>query len=183
MKQFGGPRPMKRPEDAAGMKFRIMESDVLEAQILAMGANPQKMAFSEVYQALQTGAIDAQENTWSNNYSQKFFEVQPYYTESNHGYLGYLVVVNPGQWNKLPEDIRLELEQIIVEVTRDVNANSARLNERDRARIIESGRSQILQPSNDDLAAWRRVMRPVWDEFADEIGEEVMAATPAGQHD
>lgn len=181
MKQFGGPAPMRRPEDAAGMKFRIMESDVLEAQILAMGANPQKMAFGEVYQALQTGAIDAQENTWSNNYSQKFFEVQPYFTESNHGYLGYLLTVNPGHWKRLPEDVRAGLEQIIAEVTAEVNANAASFNERDRARILESGSSQIIQPTEDELAAWRQVMRPVWDEFADEIGAEVMAATPAGQ--
>jgi C4-dicarboxylate-binding protein DctP len=183
MKQFGGPRPMRRPEDAAGMKFRIMESDVLEAQILAMGANPQKMAFSEVYQALQTGAIDAQENTWSNNYSQKFFEVQPFYTESNHGYLGYLVVVNPGYWKRLPEDIREALEAIIAEVTAEVNANSTTLNAQDRARILEAGKSQIIQPSVEDLAAWRAAMRPVWEAFAGEIGPEIMAATPAGRSD
>ncbi len=180
MKQFGGPVPMRRPEDAAGLKFRIMESDVLEAQILAMKANPQKMAFGEVYQALQTGAIDAQENTWSNNYSQKFFEVQPWFTESNHGYLGYLLTVNPGQWKKLPADIRLELEQIIAEVTAEVNANAAAFNIKDRARILESGQSQIIEPSVEEMDAWRRVMRPVWDEFADEIGEAVMSATPAG---
>ena len=174
---------MRRPEDAAGMKFRIMESDVLEAQILAMGANPQKMAFSEVYQALQTGAIDAQENTWSNNYSQKFFEVQPFYTESNHGYLGYLVVVNPGYWKRLPEDIREALEAIIAEVTAEVNANSTTLNAQDRTRILEAGKSQIIQPSVEDLATWRAAMRPVWEAFAEEIGPEIMATTPAGRSD
>jgi len=182
MKQFGGPRPMRRPEDAKGMKFRIMESDVLEAQILAMGANPQKMAFSEVYQALQTGAIDAQENTWSNNYSQKFFEVQPWFTESNHGYLGYLLTVNPGFWRKLPQDIRLELEKIVAEVTREVNANAAALNARDRQQILDSGVSQIIVPTAAELDEWRAVMRPVWDEFAGEIGPDIMAATPTGAH-
>lgn len=180
MKQFGGPVPMRMPEDAEGLKFRIMESDVLEAQILALDANPQKMAFSEVYQALQTGAIDAQENTWSNNFSQKFFEVQPYFTESNHGYLGYLLLVNPGQWRKLPDDIRAELEAIIAEVTSEVNQIATQVNQRDRARILESGRSQILQPTEGELSAWRAVMRPVWDEFAHEIGTEIMAETPAG---
>ena len=94
MKQFGGPVPIRQPSDGDGLKFRIMESDVLQAQILAMGGNPQKMAFGEVYQALQTGAIDAQENTWSNNYSQKFFEVQDFFTESNHGYLAYLLGIS-----------------------------------------------------------------------------------------
>ena len=179
MKQFGGPRPIQKPLDGAGLKFRIMESDVLQEQILAMGGNPQKMAFGEVYQALQTGAIDAQENTWSNNYSQKFFEVQDYFTESNHGYLGYLLAVNPGFWNKLPDDIRIELEKIVAEVTVEVNANALMINELDRGKILASGLSQIVQISAEDLAAWRAVMRPVWDQFADEIGPEIMAATPA----
>jgi C4-dicarboxylate-binding protein DctP len=183
MKQFGGPKPIRRPQDGKGIKFRIMESDVLQEQILAMGGNPQKMAFSEVYQALQTGAIDAQENTWSNNYSQKFFEVQDYFTETNHGYLGYLLAVNPGFWNKLPADIRLELERIVAEVTDEVNAIAEALNQRDRQRIVESGRSRIVQITPEDLRAWRQVMRPVWAEFADEIGAEVMAATPAGKNE
>ncbi len=180
MKQFGGPKPIRTPADGKGLKFRIMESDVLQEQILAMDGNPQKMAFGEVYQALQTGAIDAQENTWSNNYSQKFFEVQEYFAETNHGYLGYLLAVNPGFWNKLPEDIRLELEQIVREVTGEVNAIAEAMNLEDRQKILDSGRSQIELISAEDLAAWREVMRPVWAQFADEIGPEIMAATPAG---
>jgi len=180
MKQFGGPAPILRPEDGDGLKFRIMESDVLEAQILAMGGNPQKMAFGEVYQALQTGAIDAQENTWSNNYSQKFFEVQDYFTESNHGYLGYLLTVNPGFWNKLPVDIRTELEAIIAEVTAGVNVNALALNQQDKEKIIAANTSQILQLNNEDLESWRAVMRTVWDEFSPEIGDGIMSATPAG---
>ena len=179
MKQFGGPQPITHPENGDGLKFRIMESDVLEAQILAMGGNPQKMAFGEVYQALQTGAIDAQENTWSNNYSQKFFEVQDYFTESNHGYLGYLLAVNPSFWGGLPADIRSELESIVREVTTEVNANASALNQRDKQRILEAGTSEIVQLADEDLAAWRTVMRPVWEEFAPEIGETIMAATPA----
>ena len=181
MKHFGGPVPIRQPADGEGLKFRIMESDVLEAQILAMGGNPQKMAFGEVYQALQTGAIDAQENTWSNNYSQKFFEVQDYFTESNHGYLGYLLAVNPAFWNKLPNEVRVSLEQIIAEVSAEVNANAQALNQHDREKIIASGSSEIVQLSEEDLHVWRQVMRPVWDEFADEIGAEIMAATPAGK--
>jgi C4-dicarboxylate-binding protein DctP len=181
MKQFGGPAPIRTPADGNGLKFRIMESDVLEAQILAMGGNPQKMAFGEVYQALQTGAIDAQENTWSNNYSQKFFEVQDYFTESNHGYLGYLLTVNPGFWNKLPEDIRLTLGQIIEEVTAEVNTNAELLNQQDREKILASGLTEIVKLEERDLEAWREVMKPVWSEFADEIGSDIMMATPAGK--
>ena len=181
MKHFGGPVPIQHPEDGDGLKFRIMESDVLEAQIKAMGGNPQKMAFGEVYQALQTGAIDAQENTWSNNYSQKFFEVQDFFTESNHGYLGYLLAVNPTFWEGLPADIRLELERIIAEVSAEVNTNAQSLNQQDREKIRAADTSEIVQLNAEDLDSWRAVMRPVWDEFAPEIGAEIMAATPAGE--
>lgn len=180
MKQFGGPVPMHRPADGAGLKFRIMESDVLQAQILALGGNPQKMAFGEVYQALQTGAIDAQENTWSNNYSQKFFEVQDFFTESNHGYLGYLLAVNPAFWDGLPGDVRVPLEQIIAEVSAQVNANAQALNQQARQKIIDSGVTEVVQLTAEDVAAWRQAMTPVWDEFAAEIGAEILSATPAG---
>ena len=116
MKQLTGPRAMIEPTDADGLKFRIMESDVLQAQVLAIGGNPQKMALGEVYQALQTGAIDAQENTWSNIYSSKFYEVQPYVMQTNHGYIGYLVAVNPQFWAGLPDDICTGLEEVMAEV-------------------------------------------------------------------
>jgi len=180
MKQFGGPVPMRRPSDGAGLKFRIMESDVLQAQILALGGNPQKMAFGEVYQALQTGAIDAQENTWSNNYSQKFFEVQDFFTESNHGYLGYLLAVNLTFWDGLPVDVRMALEKIIAEVSAQVNANAQTLNQQARQKIIDSGLSEVVQLTEEDMEAWRQVMTPVWDEFAAEIGAETLSDTPAG---
>jgi len=181
MKQFGGPSPIRQPVDGEGLKFRIMESDVLQAQILAMGGNPQKMAFGEVYQALQTGAIDAQENTWSNNYSQKFFEVQDFFTESNHGYLGYLLAVNPAFWNGLPTDVRVSLEQIIAEVSEQVNNNASALNLEAREKIRAAGTSEIIQLTETDLAAWRQAMKPVWNEFATEIGADIMLATPAGR--
>ena len=106
MKQIGAPRPLRVPADAAGLKFRIMESDILQAQVQAFGGSPQKMAFGEVYQALQTGTVDAQENTWSNMYSSKFYEVQPFITETNHGYIGYFVATNRDFWESLPADIR-----------------------------------------------------------------------------
>jgi len=181
MKQFGGPIPMRQPTDAAGLKFRIMESDVLQAQIIAIDGNPQKMAFGEVYQALQTGAIDAQENTWSNNYSQKFYEVQDYFTESNHGYLGYLLAVNPTFWNDLPVDVRTSLEQIITEVSTQVNNNANTLNLQAREKIRSAGTTEIIQLGEQELEAWRKVMLPVWNEFADDIGTDIMSATPAGR--
>ena len=102
---------LQRPDDVKGLKFRIQASDVLEAQFRALGANPQKMAFAEVYQALQTGVVDGQENTWSNIYSQKFFEVQKTIAETNHGVIDYMVVTNVKWWDGLPADVRDGLDR------------------------------------------------------------------------
>ncbi|HEY8520182.1 MAG TPA: TRAP transporter substrate-binding protein [Gammaproteobacteria bacterium] len=176
MKQLSGPRPLVEPADAAGLKFRVMESDVLQAQILALGGSPQKMAFGEVYQALQTGTVDAQENTWSNIYSSRFYEVQPYITESNHGYIGYYVAVNRAFWEGLPADLREGLEATLAEVTQWVNAHSEDINREHRRLIEESGRSEIITLTREQLAAWQRAMAPVWDQFRDEIGPELIAA-------
>lgn len=176
MKQLSGPVAMREPDDARGLKFRIMESDVLQAQVQAIGGNPQKMAFGEVYQALQTGAIDAQENTWSNSYSSKFYEVQPYFMESNHGYLGYLVAVNPRFWTGLPDEIRAGLEEIMAEVTAWGNAQSAAINAESLAKIETSGRAEVIRLSPEELASWQQAMRPVWDEFAGVIGTDIIAA-------
>lgn len=179
MKQFGGPHPFHKPSDAARLKFRIQESDVLQAQIMALGASPQKMSFGEVYQALQTGAIDAQENTWSNIYSQKFFEVQDGLTESNHGYLGYFLAVNTDFWNELPADIRVELSGIIKEVTDAVNLNASKINDEARQTLITTEGKVITVLTPEEIAAWRQTMRPVWDQFEDEIGVEMIATAVA----
>src|SRR5690606_39844094 len=125
---------LTRPEDVKGLKFRIQPSDVLEAQFRALGANPQKMAFAEVYQALQTGVVDGQENTWSNIYSQKFHEVQKTIAVTNHGVIDYMVVTNAKWWDGLPADIRKGLQQAMDEATAFSNKLANELNERDRKR-------------------------------------------------
>ncbi len=181
MKHFGGPHPMRHPSDAEGLKFRIMESDVLQAQVLAIGGNPQKMSFGEVYQALQTGAIDAQENTWSNIYSTKFHEVQPYFTITNHGYVGYLVAVNPTFWAELPDDIRIGLEEIVAEVTAWGNARAAEINAENLDRIRESGRTEIVSLTGEELTTWQEAVRSVWEQFADNIGPDIIAAARDSQ--
>jgi C4-dicarboxylate-binding protein DctP len=140
------------------------------------------MAFGEVYQALQTGTVDAQENTWSNIYSSKFYEVQPYMTESNHGYIGYYVAVNAAFWHSLPDDLRAGLEATLDEVTVWGNARSEAINQEDKQRILESGRSQLTVLTTEQLAAWQQAMRPVWDEFRDRIGAELVDAALAAAH-
>src|SRR6202162_3507375 len=116
-KQMSANKPLHVPADYKGLKFRIQSSKVLEAQFRSLGAIPQSMAFSEVYQSLQTGVVDGQENTWSNIYTQKMFEVQKYITVTNHGYIGYVVVVNKKFWEDLPADVRSQLEKAMQEAT------------------------------------------------------------------
>lgn len=179
MKQLSANKPLRRPEDAAGLKFRIQASDVLLAQFQALKANPQKMAFAEVYQALQVGTVDGQENTWSNIYSQKFHEVQKYITESNHGIIDYMVVTNTEFWNGLPKDVRSELETIMDEVTAKVNQIAEDLNQADRERIVKAGTSEIIQLTAEERAAWKAAMTPVWEKFAPEIGKDLIEAAKA----
>ena len=176
MKHLSGPHPLRLPADAAGLKFRIMESDVLQAQVEAVGGSPQKMAFGEVYQALQTGTVDAQENTWSNIWSSKFYEVQPSITVSNHGYLGYFVATNEEFWRSLPADIRAGLEEILAEVTAWGNARADEINASARQSIADSGRSEIITLEPAEIAAWRDAMAPIWDQFSEMIGRDLIDA-------
>ncbi|GMV02317.1 MAG: C4-dicarboxylate ABC transporter [Burkholderiales bacterium] len=165
-----------RPEDVKGLKFRIQASDVLEAQFRALGANPQKMAFAEVYQALQTGVVDGQENTWSNIYSQKFHEVQKTIAVTNHGVIDYMVVTNAKWWDGLPADIRAGLKQAMDEATAHANRLANELNERDRKRIEEAGKAKIQPLSKEDVAAWRKAMEPVWKKFEGDVGKDLIEA-------
>ncbi len=179
MKQLSAKKPLKMPEDAKGLKFRIQASDILEAQFKAVGAVPQKLAFSEVYSALETGVVDGAENPWSNAYSQKFYEVQPYFTESNHGYLGYMVVANSQFWEGLPADVRQTLEKILAEVTAEVNKSALAYSEGDRKKIADSGKTQILQLTPEQRAAWQTAMKPVIAQFTPKIGKEIVDAAIA----
>jgi C4-dicarboxylate-binding protein DctP len=176
MKQMMGPVAMRTPADAAGLRFRIMDSDVLQEQILQIGGVPQKMDFGEVYMALQTGAIDAQENTWSNAYASKYYEVQKYMTETNHGYVGYLVAVNPDFWNALPRDIREELDLIVAETAQLAKERSNSLNQEALDKILASGKSNYVQLSAGEQAEWRTAMQPVWKKFESEIGSDLIEA-------
>lgn len=175
MKQLSSNKDqLKRPEDVKGLKFRIQQSDVLEAQFRAVGANPQKMAFSEVYQALQTGVVDAQENTYSNIYSQKFYEVQKTIAQTNHGLVDYMVITNAKWWSGLPADVRAALAKAMEEATVYGNGIANEFNERDRKRIVEANKAKIQELSKDDVAAWRKAMEPVWKKFEGEIGNDLI---------
>jgi C4-dicarboxylate-binding protein DctP len=177
MKQLSTNKPqLKHPADVKGLKFRIQDSDVLQAQFRALGANPQKMAFSEVYQALQTGVVDGQENTWSNIYTQKFYEVQKTIAETNHGIILYMVITNAGWWDGLPADIRTGLAEAMAEATEYGNKLAYDLNDHDRQRIMDAGRARIQTLTPEDLAEWRKAMVSVWKKYEPEIGKELIDA-------
>ncbi|MCP5266938.1 MAG: TRAP transporter substrate-binding protein [Burkholderiaceae bacterium] len=175
MKQMSANKPLLMPEDAKGLKFRVQASDVLVAQFKQLGSNPQKMAFSEVYGGLQTGVIDGQENTWSNIYGKKFFEVQDGVTETNHGIIDYLVVTSAKWWDGLKPDVRKQLETILTEVTTARNAESEKVNQANKARIIEAG-GKVRTLNAEQRAAWVKALKPVWAKFEKDIGADTIKA-------
>ena len=178
MKQMSANKALQIPGDAKGLKFRVQQSDVLVAQMEALGATAQKLAFKEVYGALQTGVVDAQENTWSNIYSKKFFEVQDGVTETNHGVIDYAVVVSRRFWEGLPGDIRSDLKRIMAEVTADRNKLSFDLNQNSRAKILEAG-GTIRTLTAEQRADWVKTMMPVWAKFEHQIGIDMISAAQA----
>lgn len=179
LKQITSNTPIRTPQDAKGKKFRIMTSDVLAAQYEVIGAMPIKKPFSEVFTLLQTKAIDGQENSWSNIYSQKFYEVQPYITETNHGILDYLVVSSVEFWEGLPKDIRAELEKALAESIEYGNQVAAAKEEEDKQKIIASKRSEIITLTEAERAQWVEAMKPVWKQFEDAVGKANLEAAIA----
>jgi C4-dicarboxylate-binding protein DctP len=176
MKQLSANKPLHVPEDAKGLKFRIQASDVLEAQFKAVGANPQKLAFAEVYQALQSGVVDGTENPWSNTYSQKFYEVQKDIMESDHGVLDYMVITNAGWWDKLPDDVRKALNTAMVESIKYGNKIAFDEAAGYRQKVIDAKKAAVLPMTKDELAKWRAAMQPVWKKFEGEIGKDLIDA-------
>src|ERR1700742_4422478 len=185
-KEMTANKKLITPDDYKGVKFRVQSSKVLEAQFRALGAIPQVMAFSEVYQALQTGVVDGQENTTSNIYSQKMHEVQKYMTMTNHGYIGYVVVVNKKFWDGLPADIRGELSKAMAEATAFGNNKSQQENAEALAEIKKAGKTQILIPTADETAQMRKAMEPIYADMAARVGkgliDEVLKTTADVSH-
>ncbi len=175
LKQLSANKPLIHPSDANGLKFRVQSSDVLVAQMEAIGASPQKMAFSEVYGALQQGVVDGQENTWSNIYGKKFYEVQDGVTETNHGIIDYLVVTNVDWLESLDADVRDQFLTILEEVTKTRNAEAFAVNEAAKQSIIDAG-GVIRTLTPEQRQEWVDVMMPVWDKFKDDVGQDAIDA-------
>jgi C4-dicarboxylate-binding protein DctP len=169
-------KPLKTPDDFKGLKMRIQSSKVIEAQMRAIGANPQVMPFSETYQALQTGVVDGTENPPSNLYTQKMHEVQKHASATNHGYLGYAVITNKAFWDKLPEDVRKSLDEAMKESTDYANEIAKADNDQALEAVKASGKTEVYVPSEDEIKALQAALMPVHTEMAERIGKETIDA-------
>jgi C4-dicarboxylate-binding protein DctP len=167
-------KPLHMPADFRGLKMRIQSSKVLDAQMRALGANPQALAFSEVYQALQTGVVDGTENPPSNMYTQKMHEVQKHVTVSNHGYLGYAVIVNKKFWDGLPADVRGQLQQAMNEATKYEKAIAQQDNDQSLEAIRKAGKTTIYNLTPQEQAAWRKALVPVQKQMEDRVGKDLI---------
>jgi C4-dicarboxylate-binding protein DctP len=175
-KEFTGNRVMKAPADLKGMKIRIQSSKILEAQMRSLNVVPQVLAFSELYQALQTGVIDGDEQTTPNVYTQKLYEVEKNMTLTNHGYTGYAVVVNKKFWDGLPADIRAELTDAMAQATTFANDVAKKDNESALETIRKSGRVAIVTPTPAELSTWKHAMVPVHKEVEARVGRDIVEA-------
>jgi C4-dicarboxylate-binding protein DctP len=178
-KQMSANKPMRAVEDFKGLKMRIQSSKVLEAQMKALGANPQVMAFSEVYSALQQGVVDGTENPMSNLYTQKMHEVQKHLTLSDHGYLGYAVIVNKGFWDGLPADIRATLNKAMADTTVFERKIAQEENDEALAKVKASGYTQVYTLPYKDRVVWQQALLPVHKEFEEKIGRDMIQAAYA----
>jgi C4-dicarboxylate-binding protein DctP len=174
-KSFSANTPIKVPADLKGKKLRIQSSKVLEEQMQALGALPQVMAFSEAYQALQTGVVDGTENPHSNMYSQKMHEVQKYMALTEHGYLGYAVIVNRKFWDGLPADVRGQLEVAMKESTAYANRIAKEENDASLENIRKSGKTQIYVPTPEERLAFKKALVPVHQKMESRIGAQTIA--------
>lgn len=173
-KSFSANAPLKAVADYKGKKFRIQSSKVLEEQIRSIGGIAQVMAFSEVYQALQTGVVDGTENPISNFYTQKMHEVQKHLTLTNHGYLGYAVIVNKKFWDGLPADVRGQLEQAMKESTVYANQIAQEENDKSLDGVKKSGKTTVYSPTPDERLALKKAMAPVHTKMAERVGKETL---------
>ena len=173
-KSFSANKPLKLPADYKGLKMRIQSSKVLDEEIRALGGLPQVMAFSEVYNALMTGVVDGTENPISNFYTQKMYEVQKNLSITNHGYLGYAVIVNKKFWDGLPADVRGQLESAMEQSTRYANQIAQVENDQALEAVRKSGKTQIYVPTKEEKAALKKALIPVHQKMESRIGKDII---------
>jgi C4-dicarboxylate-binding protein DctP len=178
-KSFSATRPLRTPADFRGLKVRIQSSAVIEAQMRALGALPRMLAFSDVYPALRAGFVEGAENPISNLYTQRMHEVQPHLTLTEHGYLGYAIIVNKRFWEGLPRDVRAQLELALGEATEHANRIAKEKNDSDLAKVRAAGTTRVHVPTAQERLALKKALVPVHAQMAKRIGEELLRAAYA----
>ncbi len=178
MRVMSADKPLRAPTDAAGLVFRIEPSRVMEAQYEALGALALELPFHRVYDALASGLVDGQENAWSNIHSRAFHQLQKDFTETRHSVLAYMVVTSTRFWDSLPADIRTELEVILSEVTLEVNRIAEEKAQSARQAVLDEG-GRALELTAEERQAWKDALKPVWQRFQGEIGQDVIDAAMA----
>jgi C4-dicarboxylate-binding protein DctP len=173
-KSFSANKPLRSPADFKGLKMRIQSSKVLESEMRSLGALPQTLAFSEVYQALQTGVVDGTENPISNLYTQKMHEVQKHLTLTEHGYLGYAVITNKKFWDGLPADIRKQLDDALEQSTRYANQIAKMENDKSLEAVKKSGKTEIHTPTAAERLAFKKTMLKTHTDMESRIGKELI---------
>ena len=173
-KSFSANSPIKKPEDLRGKKMRIQSSKVLEEQMREVKSLPQVMAFSEVYQALQTGVVDGTENPHSNLFTQKMHEVQKHMTLTDHGYLGYAVITNKKFWDGLPAEVRTQLDKALAESTAYANQIAKEENDKSLAAVRASGKTEVYTPTAEEKAAFKKAFMPVHKKMESRIGADLI---------
>ena len=174
MKQMISLDPLRLPADAKNVSFRIQNSDTIKMQFETLGAKPVPMAFSKSYQALKDGTVTATENTWSNFYGQKYYNVQDYVTETNHGVLAYMLVTNRTFWSSLPFDVKVELTEIIDEVTAYVNSEANAINDKARKSILATKEVKLLTLDAEQRAQWQSAFQPFYDQIEGDIDASIL---------
>jgi len=169
-------KPMHKVADFQGLKMRIQSSKVLDAQFRALGAIPQVLAFSEVYQAMQTGVIDGNENTPSNVFTQKMHEVQKHATLSNHGYIGYAVIVNKKFWDNLPADVKPQVEKAMAEATTFANEIAQKENDDAVVAMKKAGTTTFYELTPAERDEWIKALEPVTQDMATRVGKDLIDA-------
>ena len=176
MYQISANKPIRTPADAKDLKFRVPASKILLEQAQAIGIKPVPLAFAEMYTALQRGVVDGAENPWSNILASKLYEVQKYITATNHRYFGFVLIINNNFWNKLSPDIRKQFEEIILEVTAEVNKGAVEESNQAAQNISKLGLTNVLILTNEERQQWHQSLQPIRQRFQNEIGREIIEA-------
>lgn len=168
--------PLTHPSDFAGQRFRILPSRIIEEQFSALGAYTASIPFNEVYREFEAGTVDGGENTITNIYSKKFYKVQKYMTISNHGYLGYAVLMNKPFWDRLPPELQIAIEQAMEETTDWINRYAVQMDKRYLEQIKQDGYTQIHMLSDGERAEWMLQWEPLYRKSERLFGQELMQA-------